>query len=129
MKLVRRVTVVAVVVGALVATPGTLAAGGVVGTYKTTIRDSGHLNGTWLLALAPGGTYTVSMNGEPLARGRYAATAKTITFSHETNSGCTGRGVYAWKKSGKAMSFARKREPASCNARESVFEHRFAQVR
>jgi hypothetical protein len=129
MKLVRPVTVVAVVVSALLVPPAALAAGGVVGTYRTTIRDSGHLNGTWLLALAPGGTYAVSTNGDPLAKGRYSASAKTITFSHETNSGCTGRGVYAWKKSGRAMRFVRKRESPSCNARASVFEHRFIQVR
>ena len=129
MKLVKRFTLVAVVVGALAASSVALAAGGVTGTYKTTIRDSGHLNGKWMLALAPGGTYTVSMNGEALAKGTYSATAKTITFSHETDSGCTGRGVYAFRKSGKTMTFDRKREAASCKARAAVFEYPFTQVR
>jgi hypothetical protein len=128
-KLVKRFTLVAVFVGALAATSVALAAGVVVGTYKTTIRDSGHLNGKWMLALAPGGAYTVSMNGEALAKGKYSATAKTITFSHETDSGCTGRGVYAFKKSGKTMTFARKSESPSCNARAAVFEHPFTKVR
>lgn len=129
MKLVRRLTLVAVVVGALAASSVALATGGVAGTYETTIRDSGHLNGEWMLALAPGGTYTVSMNGEALAKGKYSATAKTIRFGRETDSGCTGRGVYAFKKSGKTMTFARKREAASCNARAAVFGHPFTQVR
>lgn len=129
MSLVWRFTLVAAVMGALAASSVALAAGGVVGTYKTTIHDSGHLNGKWVFQLAKGGTYTVSMNGEKLARGRYSATATTITFSHETGSGCSGRGVYAWKKSGKTMTFTRKREPASCGARAAVLGHRFTQVR
>jgi hypothetical protein len=129
MKLAQRVTLVAAVVGALVASSSAVAAGGVVGTYKTTIRDSGHLNGKWTLGLAPGGTYTVSMNGKALSQGRYSATGTTITFSHEADSGCTGRGVYGWKQSGKIMTFARKREAASCNARAAVLGYRFTQVR
>ena len=129
MKLVRRVILVAVVVGALAASSAALAAGGVTGTYKTTIRDSGHLNGKWLLALAASGTYTVSMNGEALAKGKYSATATTITFSHEVDSGCSGRGVYAWKQSGKTMAFTRKRESASCNARAAVLGYRFTRMR
>jgi hypothetical protein len=129
MKLIQGVTLVAIVVGALVASSSAVAAGDVVGTYKTTIRDSGHLNGKWAIAIAPGGTYTVSMNGEALSTGRYSTTATTITFSHEIDSGCTGRGVYAWKKSGKTMTFTRKRESASCNARAAVLGYRFTQVR
>jgi hypothetical protein len=125
----RRFTFAAAVVGALVVSSVAFASGGVVGTYKTTIRNSGHLNGKWGLELARGGTYIVSMNGDALARGRYSATATTITFSNETNSGCSGRGLYAWKKSGKTMSFTRKREAASCHARAAVFTHRFVQVR
>ena len=119
----------AAVLGALVVSSVALAAGGVVGTYKTTIRDSGHLNGKWAFELAKGGTYTVSMNGHALARGRYAATATTITFSRESGSGCSGAGVYAWKKSGKTMTFTRRRESASCHARASVLEHPFTQAR
>jgi hypothetical protein len=129
MKLVRRVILVAVVVCALAASSVALAAGGVAGTYKTTIRDSGHLNGKWTLGFTPSGTYTVSMNGEPLAQGRYSATAATITFSHEIDSGCTGRGVYTWKQAGKTVSFTRKRESASCNARAAVLGYRFTRVR
>jgi lysophospholipase L1-like esterase len=51
-----------------------LGAGGVAGTFKATITNSGHLNGKWVVVLK-GGTHTVSMNGNPLARGRYTATA------------------------------------------------------
>ena len=105
-----------------------LAAGGVAGTYKTTITNSGHLNGKWVVVLKRG-TYTVSMNGNAVARGRYSATATTITFDRETGSDCSGAGVYAWKRSGKTMTFVRKRETASCRARAAVLTRRFTQVR
>ena len=115
--------------GTLVVSSVALAAGGVAGTYKTTITNSGHLNGKWSVVLTKGGTYTVSMNGNALARGRYSATATTITFDRETGSDCSGAGVYAWKRSGKTVTFVRKRETASCRARAAVLTRRFTQVR
>jgi hypothetical protein len=124
----RRLTLVAAV-AALAVSSVAAAAGGVAGTYKTTIRDSGHLNGKWALVLAKSGTYTVSMNGAPLARGSWSATAKTITFAREKGSGCSGAGVYAWKQSASSMTFVRKRETASCKARAAILAHRFTRVR
>ena len=106
-----------------------LGAGGVAGTYRTTITKSNHLNGKWVLVLAKGGTYSVAQNGRILARGRYSATATTITFSREPASGCLGSGTYVWKKSGKTMTFVRKREAASCRARAEILGHRYIQVR
>jgi len=129
MRLNRRFTLAAAVLGALVVSSVALAAGGVAGTYKATIQNSGHLNGKWVLVLTKGGTYTVSMNGHALARGRYAATAKAITFDRETGSDCSGAGVYAWKKAGKTITFIRKRESASCRARAAVLARRYTQVR
>ena len=105
-----------------------LASGGLSGTYKTTIKSPAQLKGTWALALAKGGTYTVALNGQRVARGSYSSTAKTITFVRETGSGCTGSGTYAWTKSGKTMTFTRKREASSCQARAAVLAHSFTQV-
>jgi len=81
------------------------------------------------LILAKGGAYSVKLGAEVVARGKYTSTAKTITFDREQGSGCTGAGTYAWKKSGKTMTFARKRETSSCQARALVLGHRFTQVR
>jgi hypothetical protein len=103
------------------------ASGGLPGTYKTTVKSPPQLNGTWALALARG-SYTVVLNGQQVARGSYSSTAKTITFSRERGSGCTGVGTYAWRKSGKTMTFTRKREASSCQARAAVLAHRFTQV-
>lgn len=106
-----------------------LAAGGLTGTYTTTISSPAELKGRWSLILAKGGAYSVKLGGGVVARGKYRSTAKTITFDREQGSVCTGAGTYAWKKSGKTMTFARKRETSSCQARALVLGHRFTQVR
>lgn len=106
-----------------------VAAGGLAGTYTTTVSSPAQLKGKWSLILVKGGTYSVKMDGEVLARGKYTSTAKTITFDREQGSGCTGAGTYAWKKSGKTMTFVRKRETSSCQARALVLGRRFTQVR
>lgn len=121
----RRISLAAVVVGALIVASGAPAAGGVTGTYSTTITKSNHLNGKWVLVLGRGGTYTVKQNGFTLVRGSYSATGTTITFAREKAGGCTGAGTYAWRKSGKTMTFALEREAASCGARAEILGHWF----
>ena len=127
MRLSRQLMLAAAVVGALAVSSVALASGSVVGTYSTTIETPSQLKGKWVLTLAKGGTYRVSLNGVALARGTYTATAGTITL-REPN-GCGGTGTYAWRRSGKTMSFTRKREASSCQTRAAVLAHRFTQVR
>ncbi len=122
------VVAVAAVAAAIAVSSVALAAGGVAGTYAATIKNSNHLNGKWVLGLK-GGTYTVAQNGNTLARGKYSATATTITFAREPASGCAGSGTYAWKKSGKTIAFVRMREHPSCQARAEILDRRFTQVR
>ena len=117
----------AVVTLALAVSSVALAAGGVVGTYTTTVNSPPQLKGNWSLTLTKGGTYKVALNGKALARGTYTATATTITLREP--AGCGGTGTYAWKKSGKTMRFIRKRESSSCPERAAVLAHRFTQVR
>jgi hypothetical protein len=129
MKRFGALAVVTVVVVALAASSVALAAGGLSGTYTTTIKSPAQLKGRWVLTFAQGGSYTVAVNGQPVARGRYTSTAKTITLDRERGSGCTGAGTYAWKKSGTTVSFTRKRESGSCQARAAVLSHRFTRLR
>lgn len=105
------------------------AAGGVRGTYATTIKSPPQLKGKWVVTFVKGGAYTVALNGKRLAKGTYSATATTITLRESAATGCGGSGTYAWKKSGKTLTFVRKREAASCQARAAVLAHRFTQVR
>jgi hypothetical protein len=114
---------------ALSASSVALAAGGVVGTYTTTIKSPSELKGKWRLTLTNSGTYTATLNGEDRARGKYSATATTITLREPAASGCGGTGTYAWKRSGKTIRFTRRREAPACQARTMVFAHPFTQVR
>ena len=130
----RSLAVVALAIAALAASSVALAAssvasGGLTGAYTTTIKSPAELKGRWVLTLARGGSYTVQVNGQLVARGKHTSTAKTITLDREQGSGCTGAGTYAWKRSGKTLSFTKKRESASCQARAVVLAHRFTQVR
>jgi hypothetical protein len=121
-------TLLVAAVAALALSSVALASGGLSGTYKTTIKSPADLKGTWALALATGGTYKVTMGRHPVARGTYSSTSKTITFLHERGSGCNGVGTYAWKRSGKTLTFVRKREAPSCQGRAAVLSHPFTQA-
>jgi hypothetical protein len=125
----RRLTLGIVVVVALGVCSVALAAGGVVGTYATTIKSPAELKGKWVVTFSKSGSYTVALSGKPLARGTYSATARTITVREGADRGCGGSGTYAWNKSGKTLTFVRKRESASCKERAFVLAHRFTQVR
>ena len=125
----RNVTLLVAAIVALAMSSAALAAGGLSGTYATTIKSPAQLKGKWAITCAKRGSYTVAVNGETVARGRYTSTATSITLDRERGSGCTGAGTYAWKKSGKYVTFTRKRESASCQARALVLSHRFTQVR
>jgi hypothetical protein len=129
MRFKRRFALYAAVLAGVGVSSVALAAGGLVGTYTTTITKPSDLKGKWTLAFAKGHSYTVALNSKAVARGRYSATATTITFVRETGSGCTGTGTYVWKKAGTTMTFIRKREAPSCHGRAAVLAHRFTQVR
>jgi hypothetical protein len=124
---VQRLALVTVVMVALGHSSVAFAAGGVAGTYTTTIKSPSEVKGKWVLTLAKNGTYAVALNGRVLARGRYSVTSTTITLREP--AGCGGSGTYAWKRSGKTMTFIRKREAPSCQVRAAVLAHRFTQVR
>ena len=123
-----RFTVAALIIFTLALCSTALGAGGVVGTYSTTITSPSQLKGKWVLTLAKGGTYTVALNGRVGARGKWSATAATITLREPAATGCGGSGTYAWKKAGKTMRFIRKREAPACQIRAAVLAHRFTQV-
>lgn len=122
-------TLLVAAAAALVMSSIAVASSGLSGRYETSIKSPAELEGRWTLTLAKGNAYTVALNRQPIARGRYSTTATTITFTRELGSGCTGAGTYAWKKSGKIVTFVRKRESSSCQARATVLTHRFTQVR
>jgi hypothetical protein len=129
MGLTKRLALCAAVLGGAGLSSVALAAGGLVGTYATTITRPAELKGRWTLQFAKSNSYTVALNGKAVARGRYSATAGTIRFVHELGSGCTGTGTYAWNRSGTTVIFVRKHDAASCRGRAAILAHRFTQTR
>ena len=105
-----------------------LAAGGPAGSYTTTVKSPAELKGKWAITFAQGGSYKVAWNGETVARGTYRSTPTTVTLSFERGSSCKGVGVYAWKRSGKTVSFAKRSEAASCPARAAVLSRTFTRA-
>ena len=105
-----------------------VAAVGLAGTYTTTISSPAQLKGKWSLILVKGGAYSVKLDG---ARRSWQVHVDCEDDHPRSRAGqrLHGRGTYAWKKSGKTMTFVRKRETSSCQARALILGHRFTQVR
>lgn len=118
----------AAVVASLAVSSIALAAGGLAGTYTTTVKSPAELKGKWSITFAQGGSYKVAWNGETVARGAYRSTPTTVTLSLERGSSCKGAGTYAWKRSGKTVAFTKRRESASCPARAAVLSHPFTRT-
>jgi hypothetical protein len=116
----RLLLLAAAAVAALLLTGASLAVNGVPGTYKATIKSPASVKGKWALTLARDGSYVAKWNGRVAARGTYTANSKTVTFGREPANGCKGTGTYAWKRSGKTLTFTMKREHASCQGRAAV---------
>jgi hypothetical protein len=124
----RHLALSVVAVTALVLSSFAFAAGGLTGTYTTTVKSPTQLKGRWVLVLAKGGTYRVKLNGQPLARGTYSSTATTITLRESAVAGCGGTGTYGWRRSGRTLTFTRKRESPKCPERAVVLRHTFTRV-
>ena len=68
----RSLVIVVAAVAAAIAVPSVaLGAGGFSGTYTTTIKSPAQLKGRWVLTFAPGGSYTVAVNGRAVAGSKY----------------------------------------------------------
>ena len=120
----------AVMVAALAVSAVALAAGGgVAGTYATTVKSPAEMKGRWVLTFAKGGTYAVALTARPSARGRYSATATTITLREASRQRVRRIRHVRLEEDGEVPALRRKTEAASCQARAAVLSHRFTQVR
>ena len=120
----KRLTVGALVIAAL-ALPSIVFAGRnlPLGKYTTNVKSPARLKGTWVLNFAQGGKYTIKDNGAVVVRGHFTSTSR-IYFSNETGpAACPQFGVYAWKRTGKALTFTKISDP--CVGRAAVLGHSF----
>ena len=100
MTLNRRFALVAAVGAALVVSSVALAAGGVAGTYTATIKNSGHLNGKWVVVLK-GGTYTVAHEREHSRSREVHGDRDDDHVRSRARSGCAGAGVLRLEEVGE----------------------------
>lgn len=101
---------------------------GLSGRFSTTIGNlPKSLDGTWVLAIAGNGAYTVTFGGKLEVRGQATFSGSTVTVGHESGPlACTGAaasGTYAYTLSGAALRLRRERD--SCTNRSFLLGHSF----
>jgi hypothetical protein len=124
----KRIAFAVTLVASLVLACSALAAGGLTGTYKTTITGSKHFNGTWTLQFTKKGAYTVKENGEVMVNGSFTSTDSKLTFlkGDKGPGACPGVGKYQWDLTGKTLKFTRISD--SCSGRRTVLSHTFTKA-
>jgi len=106
---VRRATAIALI---LTATSAGLAAasGGLSGTYVTTVRTAGSLNGTYRITFSPGNFLLHAPYGI-VGHGTDTISGSTITL-HGPGS-CRAAGIYEFRVSGSSLTFRKIRDSCS----------------
>jgi hypothetical protein len=118
----------AVVAAAALPAPALAADGPPPGTYKAKIAAPAQLKGTWALAFAKNGTYTIARNGKIVVRGHDLSIAPQMQFYKETGPlACKALGFYNFKRSGKTLTFEQLNDK-KCAGRALVLSHRFTLV-
>lgn len=117
----KRFVVAVVLTAALALAPASLAAGSLVGKYKS-VQSSG----TWVLKFASGGHFKAFQNGQLAVAGTDAVSGKDITF-HDSSSVCKGKaGKYSFKKTATELTFTKISDP--CAPRAHVLVHTWKKV-
>jgi hypothetical protein len=94
-----------------------------LGKYRTTVKTPAALKGTWVLDFLKTGKYTITESGAVVVRGHFTSTSR-IYLSNETGPrACPEFGVYAWKRTGKTLTFTKVSDP--CVGRAAVLGHSF----
>jgi hypothetical protein len=118
----------AVVAAAALPAPALAADGPPPGTYKAKITAPARLKGTWSLAFAKNGTYTITRNGKIVVRGRDLSIAPQMQLSKETGPlRLQGARLLQLQRSGKTLTFERLNDK-KCAGRALVLSHRFTLV-
>lgn len=106
MKHVRRCTMLALVFAALA--PGALAASALSGTYETTVKSAGSLNGTYRITFGPGRFVLRAPYGIE-GRGTYSISGSKMTV-HGPGA-CKATGTYEFKLSRSSLTFRKLSDP------------------
>jgi hypothetical protein len=102
MKHLCRVTAVALVLLAMSATVA-MASKSLSGTYETTVKTAGSLNGTYHITFTPG-HFALEAPYGITGHGTYTISGSKITV-YGPSSSCKSAGVYEYKLSGSSLTF------------------------
>jgi hypothetical protein len=123
----------ACVAGAALALAGTaLAAGGLTGTFTTTISGApaAQFDGVWTMKIASSGRYSIAFGKHILISGQATQRPSTIVFGRETGpaacKGAQATGVYSWRAGGGRLTFTHLAD--KCPGRSFVLGHAFTRT-
>jgi hypothetical protein len=126
----KKLAIAAAVIAAAVPSVA-IAAGGLSGTYKTTVHTTalgGALNGTWKIKFTSNG-YMVSFGGKVVVSGRNAYNGPRIVFNDTSGADkCSGSGVYTYKLTGNKLTFTKVSDTQSCIGRQLVLKGTLTKV-
>jgi hypothetical protein len=108
MKHVRRITTIALILAAM-PTALAIASGGPSGTYTTTVKTAGSLNGTYKITFSSG-HFTLHAPYGITGHGTYSVSGSKMTM-HGPSSSCTSAGIYEFKISGSYLTFKKLHDP------------------
>jgi hypothetical protein len=94
------------------------------GTYQTTIKTAGSLNGTYKVSFTPG-HFTLKAPYNITGHGTYSISGSKITL-HGPNSNCTSAGVYTYSLSGSTLTFRKVKD--SCERSKILTAHSLKKV-
>jgi hypothetical protein len=107
MKHVRRATALALILAAMPAALA-FASGGLSGTYVTTVKTAGSLNGTYKITFDPG-RFVLHAPYGIVGHGTDKVSGSRITL-HGPGS-CASAGVYTFRVSGHSLTFRKIKDP------------------
>ena len=108
MKQLRRLLTIALVLAVL---PVALASASswLSGTYTTTVKSAGNLDGTYKITFTPGHFTLVAPYGIT-GHGTYSLSGSKLTV-HGPSASCKAAGLYEVKQSGSSLTFKRIKDP------------------
>jgi len=108
MKNLCRALALALVLAATIASAA-LASSSLSGTYETTVKNAGDLNGTYKITFSPG-HFTLLAPYNITGHGTYSISGSRMTL-HGPSSSCKAAGVYSFSISGSSLSFHKISDP------------------
>ncbi len=93
------------------------------GTYTTTVKTAGSLNGTYKITFTPG-HFTLEVDGIT-GHGTYSLSGSKLTV-HGPSQACKAAGLYEVKQSGSSLTFRKIKDP--CERSKILTAHAMKKV-